>query len=303
MDIDQIISSLSEASKTKYVKFITDKGRNSCETCLQYNNQIFAEDDSLKPELPIHPNCRCRYETVTNPTVEKIKARLLQMANQLLEYAKQARDKALQLIEEAKALLQKVKMVKSKAEKMLLLAKIAALIIVIQGVVFTIEKIKNAIDSLEKAMAEFGLQFVNPITAIRDFDKNLAEIKDILKELHHARLNEPDQDKDVLPKSPEEAIKRGFIEAPDKQNRYHRNKGQSGNKKYYHPITGQEVIFDEHGKIVTLPENTGTKNYGADPVSPGHVIYDVLPYWIWGNSEKDTTPFWDRVWGSGNSPL
>lgn len=98
---------------------------------------------------------------------------------------------------------------------------------------------------------------------------------------------------------PEEAIKRGFVEAPDKQNRYHRNKGQSGNKKYYHPITGQEVIFDENGKIVTLPENTGTKNYGADPVSPGHVIYDVLPYWIWGNSEKDTTPFWDRVWGSG----
>src|SRR5574344_1362304 len=45
------------------------------------------------------------------------------------------------------------------------------------------------------------------------------------------------------------------------------------------------------------------KNYGADPVSPAHVIYDVLPYWIWGNSEKDPTPFWDRVLGPGEWPI
>jgi hypothetical protein len=104
---------------------------------------------------------------------------------------------------------------------------------------------------------------------------------------------------DALPKSPEEAEKRGFIKASDNQNRYHRNKGETENVKYYHPITGQEVVFDRNGKVVTTPENRGTKNYGPNPTSREHVIYDIIPYWIWGNSEDDTTPFWDRVWGTG----
>ncbi len=87
MDIDSIMRELEEASKTKYVKFVTDKGKNSCEKCLQYHNQIFAEDNPEKPELPLHPNCRCKYEVVENPIIEKIKARLQQMAEQLRQFS------------------------------------------------------------------------------------------------------------------------------------------------------------------------------------------------------------------------
>lgn len=205
----------------------------------------------------------------------------------------------MELIEDAKELLQKVKNAKTEAEGVILMVKIAALIITIQCVIFTMEKIKNTIETLNNVMEELGLQGITPFTAISHLEKILTKIKDILKELHYARLNEPDQDLDSLPDSPEEAIKRGFLKAPDGQNRYHRNKGQSGNTKYYHPVTGQEVVFDENGEIVTIPENTGTKNYGPDPISWDHIKYDILPYWIWGNSDKDTTPIRDRIFGKG----
>ena len=46
------------------VKFISDKGPNSCEDCLKHHGKIFCIDDSNKPELPIHPNCRCKYEPI-----------------------------------------------------------------------------------------------------------------------------------------------------------------------------------------------------------------------------------------------
>ena len=101
----------------------------------------------------------------------------------------------------------------------------------------------------------------------------------------------------VLPQSPEEAIKRGFIRAPDHQNLYHRNKGQIMNVKYYHPQTGQEVVFDYQGKVVTDPANIGTFNYGTNPVSVSHFWQDVLPYYLWGNSPFDQTPWEDRIFG------
>ena len=65
----------------------------------------------------------------------------------------------------------------------------------------------------------------------------------------------------ALPQTPEEAISRGFVRAPDSQNLYHRNKGQKDNIKFYSHVTGQEIIFNEEGKIVTDIENIGTYNY------------------------------------------
>ena len=112
----------------------------------------------------------------------------------------------------------------------------------------------------------------------------------------------------ALPQSPEEAIRRGFVRAPDSQNLYHRNKGQKDNVKYHSPETGQEVIFNGQGKIVTDVENIGTYNYF--PVSESisinnilHVVADVLPYYKWGNDEKDTTSFGNRLWGPENGPF
>ena len=299
MDFEKIISELEEAQKKKFVRFVSDKGPNSCQKCLQQNGKVYEENDPDKPTLPIHPHCRCHYETVANPRLENIKANLMQMVQQMQESARQLSAKASEFIAEAMKLLEKIKSVKGGIDSTIAAAKISAIIISLQLVLAAMIKLKNVATELQNAMRRIGLEPVNPIDALKDFDKNIVTIKEILKELHYTRLKEPDQNADALPQSPEEAKKRGFIKAPDDQNRYHRNKGETGNVKYYHPVTGQEVVFDKNGKIVTSPENRGTKNYGSNPKSLEHVIYDVIPYWIWGNSEDDTTPFWDRIWGTG----
>ena len=129
----------------------------------------------------------------------------------------------------------------------------------------------------------------------------------MLKEWHYNRLLLSEQQLENLPQSPEEAIRRGFVRAPDSQNLYHRNKGQKDNVKFYSRITGQEVIFNGQGKIVTDIENIGTYNYfpPSDKIDDYsdiiddflHFVVDVITYYRWGNAEKDTTPFLDRVAG------
>ena len=64
MELDQIMQMLKGKTEIKLVEFISDKGPNSCEDCLKHHGKIFCIDDSNKPELPIHPNCRCKYEPI-----------------------------------------------------------------------------------------------------------------------------------------------------------------------------------------------------------------------------------------------
>lgn len=156
------------------------------------------------------------------------------------------------------------------------------------------EKVKRVTDAMLQVNMPENLYA--PYAPPFEYIVELNKLKDIVKKKHYDRLDEPDQQPQNLPKSPEEAIKRGFVLASDNQNWYHRNKGQLGNKKYYHPVTGQEVVFDKDGKIVTIPENIGTKNYVPEP-NWRHFIVDVIPYYFWGNSEDDTTPLWNRLWG------
>ena len=120
-----------------------------------------------------------------------------------------------------------------------------------------------------------------------------------LKNLHYNRLALREQQLHVLPKSPEEAEKQGFVKAPDSKNIYHRHKGQMGNVKYYHSSTKQEVIFDENGKVVTDIANIGTYNYFAPDGLEGilHILVDVLPYYQGGNDKNDTIPAEDRILG------
>ena len=66
MELDQIIQMLKGKTEIKLVKFISDKGPNSCEDCLKHHGEVFQLDDPEKPELPIHPNCRCKYVEVTS---------------------------------------------------------------------------------------------------------------------------------------------------------------------------------------------------------------------------------------------
>ena len=47
--------------------------------------------------------------------------------------------------------------------------------------------------------------------------------------------------------------------------------------------------------IVTDPNNEGTYNYGKGII---HFVMDIVPYWLWGNSLKDTTQWEERVLGN-----
>lgn len=45
----------------KGLVFTTEDDIHVCPTCYPYHNRIYDNDDPYKPEIPVHPNCRCRY--------------------------------------------------------------------------------------------------------------------------------------------------------------------------------------------------------------------------------------------------
>lgn len=194
----------------------------------------------------------------------------------------------LKLIEEGKAVKENLA---AKADKANLTTIVTALLLSY----WAIKNIEQINKSLQEKMQQAGLD--TALSEIISWHSPIQKVETLLKEWHYNRLLLPEQQLENLPQPPEEAIKRGFIRAPDHQNLYHRNKGQIMNVKYYHPQTGQEVVFDYQGKVVTDPANIGTFNYGTNPVSVSHFWQDVLPYYLWGNSPFDQTPWEDRIFG------
>jgi hypothetical protein len=84
----------------------------------------------------------------------------------------------------------------------------------------------------------------------------------------------------------------------------------AGNDKYVRPdgvgLGSSELIFDENGNLVTDSINGGTYNFvDSEKSIPGHIVKDVLPYYIYGNDEKDvqTTTMWERVTGTYKGPI
>ena len=132
------------------------------------------------------------------------------------------------------------------------------------------KNIEKGNKSLQEKMQQTGNRTVLP--EIISLLSPMQSVETLLKEWHYNRLLLPEQQLENLPQSPEEAIRRGFVRAPDSQNLYHRNKGQKDNVKFYSRITGQEVIFNGQGKIVTDIENIGTYNY----FPPSDKIDDVI---------------------------
>ena len=64
MELDKIMQMLKEKTEPKLVRFISDKGPNSCKACLKHHGKIFRADARDKPKLPIHPNCQCKFEEI-----------------------------------------------------------------------------------------------------------------------------------------------------------------------------------------------------------------------------------------------
>ena len=103
----------------------------------------------------------------------------------------------------------------------------------------------------------------------------------------------------------------GWIMQKDSDNIYHRNTdGVQGaeaiyNRKFLNGNSEVIICYDEQNQttpyIVRDSANMGTYNY-VIPDGPfgqiGHLIMDVYPYWKYGNSPDDNTPWVRRVWGN-----
>ena len=100
MELDQIIQMLNGKTEIKLVKFISDKGPNSCEECLKHHGEVFQLDDSNKPELPIHPHCRCKYELLTPNEVASYQGEVQKIKTQLINYGNRIAAQAVQLLSE-----------------------------------------------------------------------------------------------------------------------------------------------------------------------------------------------------------
>ena len=338
MELDQIIQMLKGKTEIKLVKFISDKGPNSCEDCLKHHGEVFQLDDPNKPELPIHPYCRCKYELLTPKEVASYQGEVQKIKTQLINYGNQIAAQATQLLaecdEEIKAhtvtqtsnavvtappavyqtmkVIEKGKALEEKVSSTVASAKLNTMVTALQIGLWIMKKIDQADKFLQRKMESTGIS--TALNELKPWLSPVQKIEDSLKKWHYDRLNNPMQQSWALPQSPEEAIRRGFVRAPDSQNLYHRNKGQKDNVKYHSKETGQEVIFNGQGKIVTDVENIGTYNYF--PVSSKinniediintiilHPAVDVLPYYKWGNDEKDTTSLGNRLLGPENGPF
>lgn len=109
--------------------------------------------------------------------------------------------------------------------------------------------------------------------------------------------------------------KEGGEENAESMDRYHEmgtlpdNYPQpSENNKYVkadpnNPGASFELVFDKNGDLVTDSINGGTYNF-SDPKGVkgkiNHFLKDMVPYYIWGNSETDakTTSFFQRIFGN-----
>jgi len=78
---------------------------------------------------------------------------------------------------------------------------------------------------------------------------------------------------------------------------YHRNGPEcnSKNVKYTSPDGHHEAIFDLAGDFVADPANMATYNYGTTYAE--HFLYDMIPYYFYGNTADDPTPFYYRILG------
>lgn len=51
----------------------------------------------------------------------------------------------------------------------------------------------------------------------------------------------------------------------------------------------------DNGNIVLNDEELETFNFYGPSRKEMHTLYDVIPYWLWGNTANDTTLFINRV--------
>ena len=67
MDIVQLTDLIDDSSKKGMVKFVSESGTHTCAECSDNDGKLFHIDDPDLPQLPLHPNCRCKYVSADDP--------------------------------------------------------------------------------------------------------------------------------------------------------------------------------------------------------------------------------------------
>ena len=99
------------------------------------------------------------------------------------------------------------------------------------------------------------------------------------------------------PESAEQAEDLGWTKLPDEKSIYHTMGPENeDNTKWISPEGNHEGVFNGDGNPVTDPANEATYNH-SDPnsVNAGHIVLDVVPYYLWGNSPEDPTNLYERL--------
>ena len=90
MNLEELTKKIS-AILPEYWCFIAEKKGNCCERCRRFDGKIFRDDDPAKPELPLHPHCRCSWRKAT--VQESLKAMIpVNINNQIPSYAEESLD-------------------------------------------------------------------------------------------------------------------------------------------------------------------------------------------------------------------
>lgn len=147
----------------------------------------------------------------------------------------------------------------------------------------------NAIDFID----HLGLAAAAETKWAKSTVKNWHRQREKEKQDHYNR----NEGRNFPPKTIDEARKNNWKKAGDFENSYHRNNG-ANNEKWLSPDGRQEGVYNsDTGELDNSPENKGTYNFSPPCEAWNHFWDDVLPYWRWGNSPDDDTPFWKRVSG------
>jgi hypothetical protein len=76
----------------------------------------------------------------------------------------------------------------------------------------------------------------------------------------------------------------------------HNMNGATGNSVFVHENGLMEVVYDQNGNLVQDGINDGSYNYYSRTAQPlKHYFYDIHPWIIMGNSERDTTTKGERI--------
>ena len=103
MELDQIMQLLKAKTEVKLLRFVSERGPNCCSACLALDGKVFQADDPDLPELPIHPNCRCKLveqdsrEQVNRPTEVNLLAENQSKSKQFVRNIPEATQTALEM--------------------------------------------------------------------------------------------------------------------------------------------------------------------------------------------------------------